>query len=98
MTTLDCITAFFCQGDDHLAGFPKPPHATLWPSAIVTLELLHALTGVGNCAFYRRLTKDYRTLCPRLPERTRLLRLFRAHQDWTQVFLAAPTVLGGIDT
>jgi len=26
------------------------------------------------------------------------VRLFRTHQDWTQVFLAAPTVLGVIDT
>jgi hypothetical protein len=37
-------------------------------------------------------------LLPRLPERTRLFRLFKTHQDWTQVFLAAPTVLGVIDT
>jgi hypothetical protein len=37
-------------------------------------------------------------LLPRLPERTRLLRLFTTHHDWTQVFLAAPTVLGVIDT
>ena len=35
---------------------------------------------------------------PLWPERTRLFRLFTTHQDWTQVFLAAPTVLGGIDT
>ena len=35
---------------------------------------------------------------PRLPERTRLLRLLRTHPDWTQAFWAAPTVLGGIDT
>src|SRR5215510_8316597 len=41
---------------------------------------------------------DYRPLFPRLPERTRLLRLFSTHQDWTQVFLASPTVLGVIDT
>jgi hypothetical protein len=26
------------------------------------------------------------------------LRLFTTHQDWTQAFLAAPTILGGIDT
>jgi len=26
------------------------------------------------------------------------LRLFVTHQHWTQVFLAAPTVRGGIDT
>ena len=37
-------------------------------------------------------------LFPRLPERTRLFRLFVTHQDWTQVFLASPTVLGVIDT
>jgi len=37
-------------------------------------------------------------LFPRLPERTRLFRLLKTHQDWTQVFLAAPTVLGVIDT
>jgi len=35
---------------------------------------------------------------PQLPERTRLFRLFKTHQAWTQVFLAAPTVLGVIDT
>jgi hypothetical protein len=98
MTTIDFITALFCQVDDPLAGLPKHPHATLWPSEIVTLGILHALKGVGTRAFYRWLTRDYRALFPRLPERTRLFRLFRTHQDWTQVFLAAPTVLGVIDT
>ena len=44
------------------------------------------------------MTRDYRPLFPHLPERTRLFRLFKTHQDWTQVFLAAPTVLGVIDT
>ncbi len=34
---------------------------------------------------------------PRLPARTRLLRLLKTHQDWTRAFLATPTVLGGID-
>jgi len=70
----------------------------LWPSEVVTLGLLHALKGVGNCAFYRWLTCDYRSLFPRLPEHTRLFRLFKAHQGWTQAFVAAPTVLGVIDT
>jgi hypothetical protein len=77
---------------------PNIPTATLWPIEVVTLGLLHALKGGGNRAFYRWLTRDYRALFPRLPERTRLFRLFRTHQDWTQVFLAAPTVLGVIDT
>src|SRR2546422_7558272 len=98
MTTIDFITALFCQIDDHLAGLPKHPEAHLWPSEVVTLGLLHALKGVGNRAFYRWLTRDYRVLFPRLPERTRLFRLLRTHQDWTKVFLAAPTVLGVIDT
>ena len=40
MTTIDFITALFCQVDDPLAGIPKHPHATLWPSEIVTLGIL----------------------------------------------------------
>src|SRR2546425_5165876 len=40
MTTLEFITALFCQVDDHLPGIPKYPHATLWPSEIVTLGLV----------------------------------------------------------
>jgi hypothetical protein len=59
---------------------------------------IKALKGVGNCPFYRWLTRDYRPLFPRLPERTRLFRLLTTHQDWTRAFLAAPTVLGVIDT
>ena len=98
MTTGDCIIALFCEVDAHMPGIPKHPHATLWPSEVVTLGLLHALTGVGNRALYRWLMQDSRVFFPRLPERTRLFRLFMTHQDWTQVFLASPTVLGVIDT
>ncbi len=98
MITLDFITALFYQVDEQMRALPKHPEAHLWPSEVVTLGLLHALKGVGNRAFYRWLTRDYRALFPQLPERTRLFRLFRTHQDWTQIFLAAPTVLGVIDT
>jgi len=98
MTTIDFITALFCQVDDQMPDLPKHPHASLWPSEVVTLGLLHALKGVGNRAFYRWLTRDYRALFPLVPERTRLFRLFTTHQDWTQAFLATPTVLGVIDT
>jgi hypothetical protein len=97
-TTIEFITALFCQVDDQLAGLPTHPEARLWPSEVVTLGLLHALKGGGNRAFYRWLTRDYRPLFPQLPERTRLFRLFRTPHDWTKVFLAAPTVLGVIDT
>jgi hypothetical protein len=92
------ITALFYEVDEQLRTIPKHPEAHLWPSEVVTVGLLHALKGVGNRPFYRWLTRDYRPLFPRLPERTRLFRLLKTHQDWTQVFLAAPTVLGVIDT
>src|SRR5438128_8362636 len=96
--TTDFITALFYHVDEQMHDLPKHPAAHLWPSEVVTLGLLHALKGVGNRPFYRWLTRDYRALFPRLPERTRLFRLFTTHQDWTQAFLAEPTVLGVIDT
>ena len=98
MMTVEFITALFYEVDEQLGAIPKHPEAHLWPSEVVTLGLLHALKGGGNRAFYRWLTRDYRPLFPRLPERTRLFRLFTTHHDWTQAFLAAPTVLGVIDT
>jgi hypothetical protein len=98
MTPVECITALFYHVDEQLRTVPKHPEARLGPSEVVTLGLLHARKGVGNRALYRWVTRDYRALFPQFPERTRLLRLFRTHQDWTQAFLAAPTVLGIIDT
>src|SRR5229473_3896395 len=61
------ITALFSEVDDQLRALPKHPEARLWPSEVVTLGLLHALKGVGNRAFYRWLTRDYRALFPQLP-------------------------------
>jgi hypothetical protein len=98
MMTVEFSTALFSEVDEQLRTIPKHPEAHLWPSEVVTLGLLHALKGVGNRPFYRWLTRDYRPLFPHLPERTRLFRLFKTHHDWTQAFLAAPTVLGVIDT
>src|SRR5438094_1734306 len=98
MMTVEFITALFYEVDEQLRAIPKHPEAHLWPSEVVTLGLLHALKGVGNRPFYRWLTRDYRPLFPQLPERTRLFRLLKTHQDWTRAFLAAPTVLGVIDT
>src|SRR5919109_209619 len=93
-TTIDFVTALFYEVDEQMGAIPKHPEAHLWPSEVVTLGLLHALKGVGNRAFYRWLKRDYRPLFPRLPERTRLFRLFTTHQDWTQAFLASPTIAG----
>ena len=98
MITIEFITALFSEVDEQLRAIPKHPEAYLWPSEVVTLGRLPALKGVGNRPFSRWLTRDYRPLFPRLPERTRLLRLLKTHQDWTQAFLATPTVLGVIDT
>ena len=94
---MEFITTLFYEVDEQMRAIPKHPDARLWPSEVVTLGLLHARKGGGNRAFYRWLTRDYRALFPRLPERTRLCRLFMTHQDWTKVFLASPTVLGIID-
>src|SRR5712691_11108828 len=67
MTTVECITALFYEVDEQMGAIPKHPEARLWPSEVVTLGLLHVLKGVGNRAFYRWLTRDYRALFPPTP-------------------------------
>ena len=98
MMTEEFITALFDEVAEQLCPIPTHPEAYLWPSEVVPLGLLHALKGVGTRPFSRWLTRDYRPLCPRRPERTRLFRLLKTHQDWARAFLAAPTGLGVIDT
>jgi hypothetical protein len=98
MTTVDFIIDLFCRVDEALRDVPKHPQARLFPSEVTTLALLFALKGGGERAFYRWLVRDYRPLFPHLPERTRLFRLFAAHQSWTARFLAKPTVLGVADS
>lgn len=98
MTTVDFITELFCRIDDAMRDVPKHAQALLYPSEIVTLGILFALKGVGNRAFYRWVQRDLLPLFPNLPERTRLFRLFKTHQAWTNRFLADPTILGVADT
>jgi len=98
MSTDDCIIALFMRVDTALCDVPKHPCAHLHPSEIVTLALLFALTGVGPRAFYRWLHNNDRAWFPHLPESTRLFRLFDAHADWAERFLAAPTTFGVIDS
>lgn len=78
MTTLDFITELFCRIDDAMRDVPKHPQANLYPSERVTWGMLFAIKGVGERACYRWIGRDYRPLFPRLPERTRLFRLFKA--------------------
>jgi hypothetical protein len=67
MTMVDVITALFCQVDMPLHTIPNHPHATLGPSEVVIPGILHALTGVGNRAFYHWPTRDYGALLPGAP-------------------------------
>ena len=98
MTTEDFISELFYRVDASMKDVPKHPQGSLWPSEIVTLGLLFALKGVGNRAFYRWVSRDWRGLFPAVPERTRLFRLFATHQPWTDAFLATPSVLGVVDS
>ncbi len=97
MNTEALICTMFCKIDDKMTGIPKHPQASLYPSEIVTLGCLFALKGKGTRAFYRWIRDNYDHLFPRLPHRTRLFRLFAAHQDWSTRLLADPTVFGVID-
>jgi hypothetical protein len=98
MTTVACIVALYGQVDAHMHGLPNQPHATVWPSEVVTLGVRHALTGVGHRAFSRGLTRDPRAWFPRLPERPRRFRRFLTPQAGTAPFWASPTGLGVIAT
>lgn len=97
MTTEDFIIELFYRIDEELKNVEKHSQAKLFPSEVVTIAFLFALKGVGNRAFYRWLKRDYLSIFPNLPERTRLFRLFLSHRDLTDKFLADPTVMGVID-
>lgn len=98
MSTTDFIIALFCRVDAEMINVPKHPQAKLYPSELVTVALLFALKGGGPRAFYRWRVRDYQSLFPTLPERTRLFRLFATHRDWAEYFLADPTTLGVADS
>ena len=98
MPTDEIIIRLFCMVDDQLHDVNNRPDAHLHPSEVVTIGLLFALRGDGPRRFYRWLANNYRSWFPRLPERTRLFRLLATHADWTELFLAQPTLLGVADT
>lgn len=98
MTTVDFITELFCLVDDQIGDAPKHSQAKLYPSEVVTLALLYALTGKGQRAYWRWLSRDYQPLFPQLPDRTRLFRLFNSHWYWIGEFLAPPSLIGVVDS
>ena len=90
-TTVDFITELFCRVHDKLDDSQKHSQASLYPSEVVTLALLYALSGRGQRAFWRWLERDYRPLFPKLPDRCRLFRLFNSHRHYIDHCLAAPS-------
>lgn len=98
MTTVDFITELYCKVDDAMSKAEKHAQANLRPSEVVTIAILFALKGVGNRAFYRWLERDYLPLFPKLPDRTRLFRLFNSHRHWTSIFMADHSLLGLVDS
>ena len=60
--------------------------------------MLFALKGVSNRAFYRWIANNFKHLFPRLPHRTRLIRLFDGHRHLIDVFMAEHSLIGVIDT
>ena len=97
-STQDFILELFYRVDTALCHVEKHPLAELWPGEVVTLAILFVLKGKGERAFYRWVRSDLLALFPRLPERTRLFRLFATHRDWADPFLASPTVFGVADS
>lgn len=98
MTTLDFTIALFCRVDDALLDQEKHPFSVLHPSEVVTLAMLQVLRGEGNRAFDRWMRRELGPLFPRLPERTRLFRLFVTYQHLCQRFLATATLFGVVDS
>jgi hypothetical protein len=98
VSTDEFIIGLFVRVDEAMRDVPLQPQGLLYPREIVTLGVLSALTGGGQRAFDRGLTREYAALFPFLPQRTRLFRLLLAHHGWTRRFMAAPTVLGVADT
>ena len=98
MTTQDIIIQIFCLVDDRMGPMSKHSQAKLYPSEVVTIGILFALKGGHFRAFYRWLSRDYDDLFAGLPERSRMLRLLKTHQDWFDRLLAQPSFFTVIDS
>lgn len=98
MTTEDIIISIFCYVDDRMKSVRKRPNAKLYPSELVTIGVLFALKGGHFRAFFRWLARDYDPLFGGLPDRTRLQRLLRDHQDWSEAFLEHASFFTVVDS
>jgi len=98
VTTEDMVIGLFCRVDDRLGPVPQHPQAGLHLSEIITLGMLFALRRERQRRFYRWVSNNWRHLFPRLPERTRLFRLFAEYWEETDRFLGEPSLLGVVDS
>lgn len=65
---------------------------------MVTIASLWSLKGGSSRAFYRWLKRDYFSLFPSLPERSRLFRLIAKHRDLAEQFEAELTCFSILDS
>jgi len=100
MTTDDIILHIFYLVASTLPAIPRHAQAKLYPRELVTMGILFALKGGFFRAFYRWLKRDYGNWFGdgTLPERTRLQRLLKTHQDGCDLLLADPTFFTVIDS
>ena len=98
MTTEDIIIHIFCHVDNALGKVGKDPCAKLYPSEVVTIGILFALTGGYFRTFYRWLKRDCNGLFGGLPHRTNVGRQLWECQHLTDVLLAEPSVLNVVDS
>jgi len=98
MSTEEIIIRLFCIVDDRVGSVKKRSDAHLHDSEIITIGLLLSLKGGRYRAFYRWLNANYRTLFPKLPDVTRLLRLLNSRAAYTDEFLADPSFFTVADT
>ena len=100
MTTEDIILHIFYLVATSLPNIRRHPQAKLYPSELVTIGILFSLKGGYFRAFYRWLQRDYGDWFGNgsLPERTRLQRLLKTHQDWCGLLMAQPTFFTVIDS
>jgi hypothetical protein len=98
VTTEEIIIHIFYHVDHAMLEVPKHPLSKLYPSEIVTIGILFALGGGHFRAFYRWLFRDYAALLAGLPERTVWLRPLKSQQVHTDLRMAQPSVLNGVDS
>ena len=100
MTTEDIILHIFYLVATSLPAIPRHSQAKLYPSELITIGILFALKGGYFRAFYRWLQRDYGDWFGdgTLPERTRVQRLLKTHQDWCDLLLSDPTFFTVIDS